>query len=78
MKIYEYSAQTVRKTICGNEKAAKADAAEAVCQIYPELKNRLDQEKKSRKLYWFHLFDSTALGLCWLKKRGKISLPAKT
>jgi len=68
MKICEYSPFTVRKTICGDAGATKMDVAETVCRIYPELKIYLDRERQSKNLYWFHLFDSAAVGLCYLKK----------
>lgn len=71
MRIYEYSPFTIRKTICGDVGATKMDAAETICRVYPELKIHLNQERQSRKLYWFHLFDSAAVGLCYLKKHIK-------
>ncbi len=47
IKIYEFSALAVRKIICGNSGVAKKDVAEKVSLIYPELKNRLEEDIKS-------------------------------
>ncbi len=47
IKVYKFSAPAVRKIICGNAGADKKDVAEKVSLIYPELKNRLEEEPKS-------------------------------
>ncbi len=68
IRVYEFSALAVRKTICGDDRATKKDVAKLVSSIYPELKNRLNQDQRSRELYWGHMFDAVGLGVCYLKK----------
>lgn len=72
MKIYEFSPRTVRKIVCGNGNASKKDMAKLICSIYPELKIRLNQDRRYKEIYWGHAFDSAGLGVCLLKKQGKI------
>src|SRR3989344_1861398 len=71
MKIFEFSPRTVRKAVCGNGNASKKDMAKLICSIYPELKIRLNQDRRYKEIYWGHAFDSAGLGVCYLKKAGK-------
>jgi len=71
IKVYNFSPLAVRKTICGNDRATKKNVAELVSSIYPELKNRLNQDRRSKELYWGHMFDAVGLGVCYLKIRQK-------
>ena len=71
VKVYEFSPLAVRKTICENDRATKKDVAELASSIYPELKNRLNQDRRSKELYWGHMFDAVGLGVCYLKIRQK-------
>ncbi len=68
MKIYDFSPRTVRKVVCGNGNAGKKDMAKLICSIYPELKIRLNQDRRYKEIYWGHAFDSAGLGVCYLKK----------
>ncbi|MDP3052416.1 MAG: crossover junction endodeoxyribonuclease RuvC [bacterium] len=47
IKVCEFSPLAVRKIICGNDRAAKKDVAKLAASIYPELKNRLEEDQKS-------------------------------
>ncbi len=67
MKVYEFSPRTVRKAVCGNGNATKKDMAKIICSIYPELKIRLNQDRRYKEIYWGHAFDSAGLGICFLK-----------
>lgn len=71
MKIFELSPRTVRKAVCGNGNASKKEAAQIICSIYPELKIRLNQDRRYKEIYWGHAFDSAGLGVCYLKTRRK-------
>ncbi len=68
IRVHEFSPLAVRKIICGDDRATKKVVAELVSSIYPELKNRLNQRRKTRELYWGHMFDAVGLGVCYLKK----------
>jgi len=72
IKVYEFSPLAVRKTICGDINATKQDVAKLVSSIYPELKIRLNQDRKSKERYWGHMFDAVGLGVCYLKAKRKI------
>jgi len=76
MKIYELSPRTVRKAVCGNGNASKKDMAMVVSTIYPELKIRLNQDRRYKEIYWGHAFDSAGLGVCYLKNKQKIKWSA--
>lgn len=71
MKVYEFSPLAVRKIICGDAGATKKDVAEMVSSVYPELKIRMNQDQKSKKIYWGHMFDAVGLGVCYLKTKQK-------
>ena len=71
MKIREFTAPAVRKTICGDATSTKKDVAELVSSIYPELKIRLNQTQRSRETYWGHMFDAVGLGVCYQKIKQK-------
>lgn len=72
MKVFEFSPRTVRKAVCGNGNASKKDMAKLICSIYPELKIRLNQDRRYKEIYWGHAFDSAGLGVCYLKTKQKI------
>ena len=69
MKIYEYSPMTVKKVISNEENVDKNDIATIICSIYPDLKMFLNQDKRSKEIYWSHIFGSTGLGICYLMSR---------
>ena len=71
MRVYEFSPRPVRKAICGNGNASKKDMAMVVSTIYPELKIRLNQDRRYKEIYWGHAFDSAGLGVCYLKTKQK-------
>ncbi len=63
-----YSANTVRKHICGNGTATKEEVARTVITHYPELKVYLNQIKRWQFKYHANMFDAVALGMMALKK----------
>jgi len=71
MKVYEYSPRTARKIVCGDGNASKKEMAKFLVLIYPELRIRLNQDRKYKELYWGHMFDAVGLGVCYLKKTRK-------
>lgn len=75
IRVHEFSALAVRKVICGDDRATKKDVAELVASIYPELKSRLNQKRRSRELYWGHMFDAVGLGVCYLKRQREFPSP---
>ena len=68
MRVYEYSPRTARKIVCGNGNTSKKGMAEFLVSTYPELRIRLNQDRKYKELYWGHAFDAVGLGVCYLRK----------
>ena len=68
IKVYEFSPRTVRKSVCGNGNATKKDMAKFLASIYPELRIRLNQNRRYKEIYWGHMFDAVGLGVCYLKR----------
>ena len=57
----------VRKIVCGNGNATKQEMAKFLAMLYPELRVRLNQDRKYKERYWGHMFDAVGLGTCYLK-----------
>lgn len=58
-----YAPQRVRKTVLGNGKAKKAEAAVAVALRFPQLRVYLTQDRRWKERFWQNMFDAVALAL---------------
>ncbi|MBP6965785.1 MAG: crossover junction endodeoxyribonuclease RuvC [Armatimonadetes bacterium] len=63
LEVRSYAPQTVRKTVLGNGRATKREAAVAVATRFPRLRIYLTQDRKWKERYWLNLFDAVALAL---------------
>jgi len=63
IKIVSFSPSTVKKFICGNGWATKAEVSRAVVLKYPELKVYLTQDRAWKERFHQNMFDAVALGI---------------
>ncbi len=63
LNVVSLAPSTVRKLICGNGNAKKAEVARVVVAKHPELKVYLSQDRKWKERYWQNMFDAIALGM---------------
>ena len=64
--VQEYAPTAVRKMICHNGRATKAEAAKSVALRFPELRPYLEQRTKWEALYYANMFDAVAVGVALL------------
>jgi Holliday junction resolvasome RuvABC endonuclease subunit len=69
IRIVEFSPSAIRKAVCGDERATKAQIADVVCRTYPEFKGYLDEHRTYRNKYWERMLGSMGLGICYFKTR---------
>ena len=72
--VVSFAPNTVKKFICGNGRASKAEVARVVIARYPELKVFLTQDRAWKERYHQNMFDAVALGICshsFLMKKGE-------
>jgi crossover junction endodeoxyribonuclease RuvC len=67
ISLREYGPRTVRKAVCANGNATKAELARTVAAAYPELRAYLEADRKWKLRYWQNIFDAVALGMAYLK-----------
>jgi crossover junction endodeoxyribonuclease RuvC len=70
LEVIRYAPSTVKKFICGNGRASKAEVAKVVVSKFPELKVYLSQDRKWKEEYHQNMFDAVALGIM-IAKHGK-------
>jgi Holliday junction resolvasome RuvABC endonuclease subunit len=58
-----YAPQQVRKTVLGNGKGTKREAATVVAARFPQLRVCLTQDRRWKEVYWQNMFDAVALAL---------------
>jgi crossover junction endodeoxyribonuclease RuvC len=63
MEVLAFSPNAVKKAICGNGWATKAEVAKAVIARYPELKAYLFRDRKWKERFHANMFDAVALGM---------------
>ena len=63
LQVISYASVTVRKYICGDGRANKAELSRAVVSRYPELKVYLTQDRAWKERYHQNMFDAVALGM---------------
>jgi len=64
MTVVSFAPNTVKKFICGNGRASKAEVARVVIARFPELKVFLTQDRAWKERYHQNMFDAVALGIC--------------
>lgn len=69
VKVIEFSAKSIRKLICQDERATREKIAEAIARSCPELKDYLTVGRKYNNNYWARIMNSMAIGVCFLEKR---------
>jgi Holliday junction resolvasome RuvABC endonuclease subunit len=69
LKLLSYSPSTVKKFICGNGWATKAEVSRAVVLKYPELKVYLTQDRAWKERFHQNMFDAVALGMIALGRK---------
>jgi Holliday junction resolvasome RuvABC endonuclease subunit len=62
--VVSFAPNTVKKFICGNGHASKAEVARVVISRFPELKVFLTQDRAWKERYHQNMFDAVALGIC--------------
>lgn len=63
LKVLVFAPSAVKKAICGNGWATKAEVAKAVVGQYPELKAYLIRDRKWKERFHANMFDAVALGM---------------
>ncbi|TKJ32898.1 MAG: hypothetical protein CEE38_22005 [Planctomycetes bacterium B3_Pla] len=63
LRLVAYSPCTMKKFICGNGGASKADVSKVVVSRYPELKIYLTQDTAYKERFHQNMFDAVALGM---------------
>jgi Holliday junction resolvasome RuvABC endonuclease subunit len=58
-----YVPQQVRKTVLGNGKGTKREAAAVVAARFPALRVYLTQDRRWKEHFWLNMFDAVALAL---------------
>jgi crossover junction endodeoxyribonuclease RuvC len=61
LKVLSFAPSTVKKFICGNGRASKAEVAKVIISKYPELKVYLTQDRAWKERYHQNMFDAVAL-----------------
>ena len=61
--VFQYAPQTVRKSLIGNGRATKREAAIAIGIHYPALRLYLTQDRKWKERFWLNMFDAIALAI---------------
>ncbi len=63
LRVLSFAPSAVKKAVCGNGWASKADVAKAVIARFPELKAYLVHERKWKERFHANMFDAVALGM---------------
>lgn len=63
LRVVSMAPSAIKKGICGNGWATKAEVANAVIARYPELKAYLVHERKWKERFHSNMFDAVAVGL---------------
>ena len=71
LKVITMAANTVRKIICENGLASKADVAREIAKRYNELKPYLSSDRKWKEEYYHNMFDAVALAVAETEESGK-------
>lgn len=63
LRFVTYAPQQVRKTVLGNGRGTKREAAAVVAARFPQLRLYLTQDRRWKEVYWQNMFDAVALAL---------------
>jgi len=63
LQVVSIAPSAVKKRMCGNGWASKAEVANAVIMRFPELKAYLTHERKWKERFHANMFDAVALGI---------------
>lgn len=63
LRLANYSARTVRRTVVGDGWAGKRDVAATLTSRFPELRIHRTHDRKWKEAYWQNMFDAVALAL---------------
>ena len=63
MKLRLYSAEHIKASLCGSERATWYQVEQAVAEEYGELKRYLCDRGSERRKYWRGMFEVVALGM---------------
>ena len=62
IKIYQYSIQDLKGSLCPAERVNKRKLAEVLATTYPALVHELQREEQHRNPYHIRMFEAVALG----------------
>jgi Holliday junction resolvasome RuvABC endonuclease subunit len=63
LSVHGFAPSTIKRHMCGNGWAVKADVAKAVVVKYPKLRVYLTQDRKWKERYHGNMFDAVAVGI---------------
>ncbi len=63
LEVIGLAPNTVKKAVCGNGHASKAEVAKVMVSEFPELKVYLSQDRKWKEAYHHNMFDAIAVGM---------------
>jgi Holliday junction resolvasome RuvABC endonuclease subunit len=66
LHVVTYSARAARKRVVGTGAATKAEVAEGLCALYPELRIHTNNNRRWKDKWWHNLFDALAVGLAFV------------
>ncbi|MBN1560459.1 crossover junction endodeoxyribonuclease RuvC [candidate division KSB1 bacterium] len=68
ISVVQIAPTSVRKQLCGNGRATKADVTRVIVSKFPEFKVYLTQDRKWKQRYHWNMFDAIALGIVASKR----------
>ena len=63
LRVVTMAANVVRKKICDNGWASKADVAREIARLFKELSPYLGSNRKWKEIFYYNMFDAVALGV---------------
>ena len=75
LKVVSFAPSTVKKFICGNGRASKAEVARVVVARFPQLKVYLTQDRAWKEQFHQNMFDAVAIGITALEKQPEPEKP---
>lgn len=69
LKVVCFAPSTVKKHICGNGRASKAEVARTIIARFPELKVYMTQDRAWKESFHQNMFDAVALAVTALEKQ---------
>ena len=72
LKVILLAANVVRKEVCGNGWAGKADVAREIAKRFKELSPYLSSDRKWKEIFYYNMFDAVALGVAASMRKRQI------